>query len=60
MDQLQYCESTGIPLAVVLGESELARNTVKLRDIETREEYEVLYTDLVNKIKEVLSTKYHK
>ncbi|CAH8528451.1 unnamed protein product [Schistosoma mattheei] len=60
LDQLQYCESTGIPLAVVLGESELARNTVKLRDIQTREEYEVLYTDLVNKIKEVLSTKHHK
>ncbi|CAH8498641.1 unnamed protein product [Schistosoma turkestanicum] len=60
LDQLQYCESTGIPLAVVLGESELARNTVKLRDIQSREEYEVLYTDLVNKIKELLSTKYHK
>ncbi|KAH8878184.1 Histidine--tRNA ligase, cytoplasmic [Schistosoma japonicum] len=60
LDQLQYCESTGIPLAVVLGESELARNTVKLRDIQSREEYEVVYTDLVNKIKELLCTKYQK
>ncbi|CAH8550963.1 unnamed protein product [Heterobilharzia americana] len=57
LDQLQYCESTGIPLAVVLGDSELARGTVKLRDIQSREEYEVSYADLVNKIKEMLSAK---
>ncbi|KAI5645155.1 histidyl-tRNA synthetase domain-containing protein [Phthorimaea operculella] len=36
LNQLQHCEENGIPLAVVLGESELKRGMVKLRDIVTR------------------------
>ncbi|KAJ2950475.1 hypothetical protein O0L34_g8719 [Tuta absoluta] len=36
LNQLQHCEENGIPLAVVLGESELKRGLVKLRDIATR------------------------
>jgi len=51
LNQLQFCEETGIPLAVVIGESELERGVVKLRDVKTREEEEVKREDLVSVIK---------
>jgi len=54
LNQLQYCEETGIPLAVVIGESELERGVVKLRDVKTREEVEVKREDLESVIKEKL------
>ncbi|NXF40847.1 SYHC protein, partial [Nyctibius bracteatus] len=38
LKQLQYCEDTGIPLAAIVGEQELAAGVVKLRDVATREE----------------------
>ncbi|NXK93120.1 SYHC protein, partial [Formicarius rufipectus] len=38
LKQLQYCEDTGIPLAAIVGEQELADGVVKLRDVSTREE----------------------
>merc|ERR1711887_470911 len=47
LNQLQYCEDNGIPLAVVLGESELEKGVVKLREIATREETEVKRDELV-------------
>ncbi|GFG31095.1 hypothetical protein Cfor_04594 [Coptotermes formosanus] len=57
--QLQYCEEMGIPLAAILGESELARGVVKLRQVATRQEIEVqretvaeAVRDLLNKINE--------
>ncbi|KAL5109968.1 Histidine--tRNA ligase [Taenia crassiceps] len=46
LDQLQYCESTGIPLAVLIGEAELQRGIVKLRCISSRREREVARADL--------------
>lgn len=52
LNQLQYCEDAGIPLAVVLGESELKRGLVKLRDITSREEVEVARADLVKELRE--------
>ncbi|XP_011568375.3 histidine--tRNA ligase, cytoplasmic isoform X3 [Plutella xylostella] len=52
LNQLQYCEDAGIPLAVVLGESELKRGLVKLRDITSREELEVARADLVKELRE--------
>merc|ERR1712241_1021184 len=51
LNQLQYCEDNGIPLAVVLGESEIAGGVVKLRDIITRAEVEVKRDDMVGAIK---------
>lgn len=39
--QLQYCEETGIPFALIIGESEIQRGVVKLRNVATREEVEV-------------------
>ena len=45
LGQLQYCEETGIPLAVVIGESELQAGIVKIRSISSREE--VFYIQLM-------------
>jgi len=47
LSQLQYCEDNTIPLAVVIGESEIAAGIVKIRDIETREEVEVKREEMV-------------
>ncbi|VDO09362.1 unnamed protein product [Rodentolepis nana] len=55
LDQLQYCESTGIPLAVLIGQTELERGVVKLRHISTRAEREVARTDLVSEINKELT-----
>ncbi len=38
LTQLQYCEERAIPIALVLGESEIAAGVVKLRDVKTRAE----------------------
>ncbi|CAB3228513.1 unnamed protein product [Arctia plantaginis] len=57
LTQLQHCEENGIPLAVVLGESELKRGVVKVRNIKTRQEDEVprenLVQDLLARIAEL-------
>ena len=38
LNQLQYCEDNGVPLAVVIGGSELEAGIVKLRNVVTRVE----------------------
>jgi len=38
LDQLQYCEDKGIPLAAIIGDGELKDGMVKIRDIPTRAE----------------------
>lgn len=53
--QLQQCEEDGIPLAVVVGDSELERGVVKLREVTTRDEQEVPLNDLANEIRKRLS-----
>eukprot|EP00092_Neocalanus_flemingeri_P043584 GFUD01048064.1.p1 GENE.GFUD01048064.1~~GFUD01048064.1.p1 ORF type:complete len:619 (-),score=180.36 GFUD01048064.1:26-1882(-) len=57
LNQLQYCEENGIPLAVVIGESELEKGVVKLRSISSREEVEVGKGELVANIRTRLSIK---
>merc|ERR1712107_894521 len=54
LNQLQYCEEQGIPLAIVLGESEIAAGVVKLRNIATREEAEVKRDEMLQAIKSKL------
>ncbi|XP_064633027.1 histidine--tRNA ligase, cytoplasmic-like [Lineus longissimus] len=54
--QFQYCEEMGIPLAVIIGESELRNNIVQLRDIVTREEVEVPRDKMVETIRAKLSS----
>lgn len=51
LDQLQYCEARGIPWAIVIGESELQKGVVKLRNIETREEFEIPQNSLIEELK---------
>ncbi|ESO93792.1 hypothetical protein LOTGIDRAFT_153262 [Lottia gigantea] len=50
LSQLQTCETEGIPLAVVIGQSEIENNIVKLRNIATREEREVPRANMVEEI----------
>ncbi|XP_045763860.1 histidine--tRNA ligase, cytoplasmic isoform X2 [Maniola jurtina] len=60
LNQLQHCEENGIPLAVILGESELKRGLVKIRNISTRKEDEIPRANLVDELKsriEVLDIK---
>jgi len=56
LTQLQFCEDSGIPLAVVIGESEIAAGIVKLRLISSREEVEVKRDELVSTITDRLKT----
>uniref|UniRef100_S4PW68 histidine--tRNA ligase n=2 Tax=Pararge aegeria TaxID=116150 RepID=S4PW68_9NEOP len=51
LNQLQHCEENGIPLAVILGESELKRGLVKIRNISTRSEDEIPRASLVEELK---------
>lgn len=53
--QLQHCEENGIPLALVLGDSELERNVVKLREVATRKDEEVPVDNLVEEIRKRLA-----
>ncbi|XP_077518207.1 histidine--tRNA ligase isoform X1 [Amblyomma americanum] len=52
--QLQYCEERSIPLAVIIGESELQKGVVKLRKVVTREEFEVPRDKLATEIRNYL------
>ncbi|XP_026278212.1 histidine--tRNA ligase, cytoplasmic isoform X1 [Frankliniella occidentalis] len=53
--QLQYCEESGIPLTIIIGESELARGVVKLREVATRKEMEVPREKLAEEIRSWLA-----
>lgn len=55
--QLQACEESGIPLAIILGESELQKGVVKLRDVVSRQETEVKRNELVQEINKMLAEK---
>ncbi|XP_019869010.2 histidine--tRNA ligase, cytoplasmic isoform X2 [Aethina tumida] len=54
--QLQHCEEYGIPLAVILGESEIKNGVVKLREVTTRAEVEVPRGSLADEIRKRLQT----
>lgn len=49
--QLQHCEDNGIPFAIILGESEIQKGVVKLREVTTRAEVEVTRSELTAEIK---------
>uniref|UniRef100_A0A8C2P688 Histidine--tRNA ligase, cytoplasmic n=1 Tax=Capra hircus TaxID=9925 RepID=A0A8C2P688_CAPHI len=51
LNQLQYCEETGIPLVAIIGEQELKDGVIKLRSVASREEVDVRREDLVEEIK---------
>lgn len=54
LTQFQYCEKHRVPLAIVIGESELSRNVVQLRDVDARQEREVPMDSLVLEIRKHL------
>jgi histidyl-tRNA synthetase len=47
LDQLQYCEKNQIELCVIIGSSELQTNTIKIRDVITREEVRFSFLPLM-------------
>ncbi|XP_064314865.1 histidine--tRNA ligase, cytoplasmic isoform X2 [Phalacrocorax carbo] len=51
LNQLQYCEDTGIPLVAIVGEQELKDGVVKLRVVATREEVNIRRENLVEEIR---------
>jgi len=38
LTQIQYCEENGIPVTVVIGEDEISKNVVKIRNVVTKAE----------------------
>lgn len=58
LQQLQHCEEYGIPLAVILGESEIKNGVVKLRVVSTREEVEISRPYLADEIRKRLQNFY--
>ncbi|KAJ3631209.1 hypothetical protein MTP99_012352 [Tenebrio molitor] len=52
--QLQHCEEYSVPLAVILGESEIQKGVVKLREVNSRAEVEVSRTQLPDEIRKRL------
>ncbi|XP_007430703.1 histidine--tRNA ligase, cytoplasmic-like [Python bivittatus] len=51
LEQLHYCEETGIPLAIIIGEEELNNGVVKLRDVVTRKEVNIPQENFIEEIK---------
>lgn len=51
LDQFAHCEKNGIPLAIVLGPSELAEGKAKIRGISTRQEELVALEGVVEQIR---------
>lgn len=58
LDQFQHCEEYSIPLAVILGETEIRKGVVKLRVVSTREEVEVPRTQLGDEIRKRIQGLY--
>ncbi|XP_053974612.1 histidine--tRNA ligase, cytoplasmic isoform X2 [Hylaeus volcanicus] len=54
LGQLQYCEENGIPLAIIIGEGELMRGEVTLRDVVTRVQVPIPRASLVEEIRKRL------
>lgn len=55
LTQLQYCEESQIPLAIIVGDGELQKNVVKIRNVATREEREVPRGEMIEAIKAELA-----
>uniref|UniRef100_A0A182W2L3 histidine--tRNA ligase n=1 Tax=Anopheles minimus TaxID=112268 RepID=A0A182W2L3_9DIPT len=51
LDQLQHCEEFQIPYAIILGNDELKRGFVKLREISSRQELEVTLDTLIEELR---------
>ena len=47
LNQIQYCEDNGIPVAVVIGEDEISKNIVKIRNVATKAEVQLALVNFV-------------
>lgn len=56
LQQLQYCEDNGIPWVVIVGEVEIEKSVVKLREVSTRKEEEVERIQLGEVLKEKIQS----
>ncbi|XP_033342044.1 histidine--tRNA ligase isoform X1 [Megalopta genalis] len=56
LGQLQHCEENGIPLAVIIGEGELARGEVTLREVTSRVEVLIPRAKLVEELRKRLKS----
>ena len=54
--QLAAVNSSGVPIALIIGEEELAKGTVKVKNTINREEKEVPRDQLVQVVKDILAT----
>ncbi|XP_015435043.1 PREDICTED: histidine--tRNA ligase, cytoplasmic isoform X2 [Dufourea novaeangliae] len=52
--QLQYCEENGIPLAIIIGEGELARGEVTLREVVSRAQIPISRANLIEEVRKRL------
>lgn len=50
LNQFQYCEENGIPMCAIIGDEELSKGVVTLRDMKTREQIEVKREDLADEV----------
>ena len=55
LSQFQHCEDKGIPFALIVAPEEVKQGVVKLRNTKIREEISLPRTDVVLKVKELLS-----
>lgn len=60
LHQFQYCEKHEIPFAIVIGDSELQRNVIKLRKTSTREECEIPMENLEDEIRKRITVECKK
>jgi histidyl-tRNA synthetase len=51
LDQLQYCEKNQIELCVIIGDSELKAGVAKIRNVGTREEFDVPRDQLAEQLR---------
>lgn len=56
LDQLQYCEDKGIPAVAIIGEDEISKNVVKLRDVKTRNEVTIPRDSFISELKNILDS----
>jgi len=56
LDQMHYCEEHNIPLAIIIGQSEIERGIVKFRKVGTRDEIEIPRERLIEEVRSRLES----
>lgn len=56
LQQLQYCEEACIPWVIVIGNDEVSKGVVKIRNVKDRKEVEVSESGMAEELKKLLSS----